>query len=494
MDKIHIIPLPYSKDLSIYVSNIAEYPWSIWLDSGTNNHCHTETFNTSNRFDIVSAWPNKTITSYNKNSIVQDITYNNKFLIVNKTFSRISNKKIDPIELLTQHLNLLQSNDYNETPKDCITPFWYGALGYFSYDLNQLLYKKIKIHNPSNIPLMAIGIYSWALISDHQLKKTYIAWDNRFTKKSTINSIYSLLTQTNNELNNAKKNKMLHEYFSENIFFTPHTEQQEYKNNFNKIKSNIYNGNCYQINYSIKFAARFKPDKHINTNISTWDLYKYLRNLNSNPFSCYFNLSNNLQILSFSPERFLKIHNNRVITQPIKGTRKNHPNVNSININDLVTNPKDRAENVMITDLMRNDLNKFCIPGTVKTPELCKLYTFPTVHHLISTVEGYLKPGIHSLNLFKGCFPGGSITGAPKIKAMEIIQELENKNLNSHRNIYCGSIGYININNNLDTSITIRTLLHYNNTYYYWAGSGIVADSNYEDEYNEIFYKIIKTY
>jgi para-aminobenzoate synthetase component 1 len=194
-----------------------------------------------------------------------------------------------------------------------------------------------------------------------------------------------------------------------------------------------------------------------------------------------------VQILSSSPERFLKLHNRIVETKPIKGTRRRRAELaeDSAQIHDLRTSSKDRAENVMIVDLLRNDISKSCEDGSVRVPKLFDIETYTTVHHLVSTVTGKLGKNQHALDLLRSCFPGGSITGAPKIRSMEIIEELEP----NRRGIYCGSIGYIGFDGNMDTNIAIRTLVHSHGTIRFWAGGGIVNDSVMLDEYQESFDK-----
>jgi para-aminobenzoate synthetase component 1 len=208
--------------------------------------------------------------------------------------------------------------------------------------------------------------------------------------------------------------------------------------------------------------------------------------MNSAPFSAYLNLPD-VQVLSSSPERFLKLVNGQVETKPIKGTRprKAYPASDWHQIDQLRYSPKDRAENLMIVDLLRNDLSKTCKTGSVKVPALFSVESYATVHHLVSTVTGNLEAGKHALDLLRSCFPGGSITGAPKIRAMEIIEELEP----SRRGIYCGTIGYIGFNGNMDSNIAIRTLVHSDGSIRFWAGGGIVNDSDLEQEYQECFDK-----
>jgi para-aminobenzoate synthetase component 1 len=192
-------------------------------------------------------------------------------------------------------------------------------------------------------------------------------------------------------------------------------------------------------------------------------------------------------VLSASPERFLKVESGRVETKPIKGTRRRvgHPRLDAELAERLRTSEKDRAENVMIVDLLRNDLSKNCRLGTVKVPRLFDVESFATVHHLVSTVTGELAQDRDAIDLLRGCFPGGSITGAPKLRAMQIIEELEPH----RRGVYCGAIGYLGFDGNMDVNIAIRTMMMSRGEIRFWAGGGIIADSRVEDEYQETFDK-----
>jgi para-aminobenzoate synthetase component 1 len=217
-----------------------------------------------------------------------------------------------------------------------------------------------------------------------------------------------------------------------------------------------------------------------------WVVYKDLRKINSAPFSAYLNFSK-VQILSSSPERFLKVTDGEVETKPIKGTRSRGQTLEQDQqlINELRNSPKDRAENVMIVDLLRNDIGKNSTIGSVEVPSLFDIESFATVHHLVSTVRGQLEANRHALHLLRGCFPGGSITGAPKIRSMEIIEELEPH----RRGVYCGGIGWVGFDGNMDSNIAIRTLIRSDNQIRFWAGGGIVADSDSKVEYQETFDK-----
>ena len=247
--------------------------------------------------------------------------------------------------------------------------------------------------------------------------------------------------------------------------------EQQYTGKFNAVQNYLLAGDAYQINLAQRYSARYQG--------SEWSAYLKLRQANSAPFSAFMRLPGSA-ILSLSPERFLLTDaKGQVETKPIKGTRPRFDDTyrDQASQHALLISEKDRAENLMIVDLLR----KNCEPGSIKTPSLFAIESFPAVHHLVSTVIGKLQPGRTALSLFNGAFPGGSITGAPKIRAMQIIEELEPH----RRNIYCGSVGYFSQHGRSDTSITIRTLLAEDGQLYCWAGGGLVADSTASEEYQE---------
>ena len=242
-----------------------------------------------------------------------------------------------------------------------------------------------------------------------------------------------------------------------------------------RVRDYIYAGDIFQTNFSQRFEARFTE--------SPWEFYLRLRTHNAAPFAAYMDLPD-ATVLSASPERFLRIDpSGRIETRPIKGTspRGFVPLHDAALGHALTESEKDRAENLMIVDLMRNDLSRVCEPGTVRVPELFALERYATVHHLVSTVVGQLAAGADALDVIRAAFPGGSITGAPKVRAMEIIAELEP----SRRGVYCGSMGYWSVTGDLDTSIAIRTAVARRGRIYFSAGGGIIADSSPDQEYRE---------
>jgi para-aminobenzoate synthetase component 1 len=251
---------------------------------------------------------------------------------------------------------------------------------------------------------------------------------------------------------------------------------KQYQTAFNKIKHYIREGDCYQVNLAKRFEINAKGDP--------WHAYTLLRQQNAAPFSAFFSTPE-LTLLSSSPERLLKVHNRQVETKPIKGTRRRDltdPIRDKALANELQQSIKDRAENLMIVDLLRNDLGKVCKLGSISVPKPFALESFATVHHLVSTITGSLAEKQDAIGLLRACFPGGSITGAPKLRAMEIIEELEP----DRRGPYCGSIAYIGFDGNMDSNILIRTLAYNDDKLRFWAGGGIVTDSNVNDEYQEI--------
>jgi len=252
--------------------------------------------------------------------------------------------------------------------------------------------------------------------------------------------------------------------------FTP----EEYIKAVDRVREYIAAGDVFQVNLSQRFEADLK--------IPPYELYKRLRMVNPAPFASYLNFQG-VTIVSASPERFLKVQGDLVETRPIKGTRPRgrDPVEDERLAQELTHSTKDRAENVMIVDLERNDLGRVCRYGTVKVAELAILETFPTIFHLTSTIVGRLRRGKSNIDLLKATFPGGSITGAPKVRAMEIIDELEP----TKRSVYTGSIGYLSFNEDMDINIVIRTFLIKEGKAYFQVGGGIIYDSDSEAEYME---------
>lgn len=439
-----ISELPYNRDSSMLFSAVADEPWSMFLDSG---YPYIDT----GRYDIIVSRP--TITLETRGGLT-DIHENNSHKTV----------KADPFALVKKYL---ADKDKNFSG----LPFCGGASGYFAYDLG----RRIEALDSSAIddldmPEMAIGIYDWSVVVDHHVRRSWLVSYDRFKETEScwgdLQKLFlDIKAYTPSEI--TIKNDV-----ESNISRTA------YNAAFQRIKKYILEGDCYQVNLAQRFAVEVEG--------SSWDAYLKLRRLNPAPYAAYINLPSGA-VLSSSPERFLRVMDNRVETKPIKGTkhRSAFAYEDKALAVSLLESEKDRAENLMIVDLLRNDISKSCKPGSVLVPKLFALETYATVHHLVSTITGQLDDDKHALDLLRGCFPGGSITGAPKLRAMEIIEELEPH----RRSVYCGSIAYIGFDGNMDSNICIRTLLSNQNKLYFHVGGGIVWDSQVDAEYKECFDK-----
>ena len=238
-------------------------------------------------------------------------------------------------------------------------------------------------------------------------------------------------------------------------------------------------GEIYQANLSQRFRVEIGD-------IPPWQIFRRLREASPAPFAAYLEYPD-AAIVSASPEEFLRLQRRTVRTRPMKGTRPRgaNPDQDFELAEALRSSVKDRAENVMIVDLMRSDLGKVCVPGSIMVPHLFAIERYSTVFQMVSTIVGELLPGVDAIDLLQACFPGGSVTGAPKIRASEIIDELEPH----QRSVYCGAIGYIGFDGSMITSIPIRTLIVKDGVAYCPVGGAIVFDSDPEDEYQETLHK-----
>ncbi|OGS90337.1 MAG: aminodeoxychorismate synthase, component I [Gallionellales bacterium GWA2_60_18] len=417
--------LPYRSDASAYFAAIAGLPWAAWLDSGGMA-----------RYDILAAAPQR--------SIVLD---------GNAACA-------DPFALLREELGPPVA------PVPDI-PFAGGALGYWSYDLARRMMQLPELaQDGERLPDMAVGLYDWALVLDHELHTAKLVSHRRYAETEAL--LPELLRRLQSVAPLPRDDFRVCGSIASN--FTP----ASYRVAFDAVQDYLQAGDCYQINLAQRFSAAASGD--------AFGAYFELRRISPAPYSAFLNLPQ-AQILCASPERFLSVRGGRAETRPIKGTRPRGRDAaeDARLVQELHANPKDRAENLMIVDLLRNDLGKSCLPGSVRVPELFAVESYANVHHLVSTVEGELAPGRDALDLLRDCFPGGSVTGAPKQRAMQIIEQLEPQ----RRGVYCGAIGYIGFDGNMDTNIAIRTLVHSAGQIRCWAGGGIVADSQCAAEYQE---------
>lgn len=360
----------------------------------------------------------------------------------------------------------------------CEIPFTGGAVGYFGYDMCHHIEKlHTTVIDDVDIPDCFLGFYDGVVIIDHLKKKTYVAAYGIEKDKNHI--IEGIIKKIHEELPLADS-KLVGEIPSEmeDTQFRSNFTKEQYMKALDAIHEHIRMGDIYQVNLTQRFQADLKT--------SPERLYQILRKVNPAPFASFIDFGEGA-IVSSSPERYIRLKDGHMETRPIKGTmpRGRTPEEDARNREILENSEKDKAELLMIVDLERNDLGRVARTGTVKVTELFKLEVYPTVFHLVSTVTGELKGDKDAVDLIVASFPGGSITGAPKIRAMEIIDELEP----TARKIYTGSIGYIGFNGDLDLNIVIRTFICKDNMAYFQAGGGIVWDSSNESEYEETFHK-----
>jgi len=436
---MRISALPYCPDSAERFEAIADEPWSVFLDSGRPR-------STMGRFDILAARPYVTLVTRGGMTEIRER-------------NRPTLSPADPFELLRRYL----AADGHPTA----LPFAGGAIGYFGYDLARRI-EQLPSHarDAEAIPDMAIGIYDWAVIVDHAQRASWLVGSGRDARTdASWNELIALFSDTPHVT--ARRPFQVGPV---SCNFTP----DSYRQAFSRVQHYIRAGDCYQVNLAQRFAAEVSGDH--------WLGYQTLRRLNPAPYSAYLNFPG-ARILSSSPERFLEVKQGRVETKPIKGTRPRAaaPEADSALARELRDSTKDRAENLMIVDLLRNDLGKVCQAGSVAVPRLFEVESFATVHHLVSTVTGRLDRDIDAVGLLRAAFPGGSITGAPKIRAMEIIEELEP----NRRGVYCGAVGWLGFNGDMDTNIAIRTMVSSDHSLRFWAGGGLVADSRADDEYQE---------
>ncbi|MDN6297300.1 MAG: aminodeoxychorismate synthase component I [Halomonas sp.] len=358
---------------------------------------------------------------------------------------------------------LLEQLPVPSTPSEL--PFCGGLMGYWGYDVGRQR-QGVLSHKPAatRLPAARLGLYDWAIILDHECLEAWLAATPR-----RAGQVIQWLEQA------APASAP----FQLTAPFRAEMSQAKYAERFARVQRYIRAGDCYQINLAQRLTARYQGDE--------WDAYCRLRRATPTPFAGFMAWDDKA-VMSLSPERFLQVSEGRVETRPIKGTRRrgDTPDTDHVQAQTLLQSAKDRAENVMIVDLLRNDLGRVCRPHSVRVPTLCGLESYPNVHHLVSVVQGELDASCSPLSLLEAAFPGGSITGAPKIRAMQIIDELEP----CQRSLYCGSLGYVDVRGRMDTSIAIRTVLVDSGSLHVWGGGGLVADSSPADEYAETLDKI----
>ena len=442
LDSAQVTRLPYRLDCRTYYAQLRELPWPVWLDSGFPRSSGER------HYDVIAADPFVTLTRERGLSHVTGAD------------GKVSATDADPLVLLRELLG------------DVAAPvgglaFPGGAIGYLGYDLARDLGTLGPRGGLAGWPEMAVGLYDWALLVDHDRRRSYFVRQGRDPRpdgrwQTALNRLRKLPSDP----------PTIGEFSAQ--LLEPGMSREAYVAGFERIRRYIRDGDCYQVNFAQRFKAQVDADP--------WILYQRMREHNPAPYGALLEFPFG-EVLSSSPEQFLSLRRGRVQTRPIKGTRPRGESAtrDAALRTELLRSEKDRAENVMIVDLLRNDLGKVCRPGSIEVPGLFQVESFATVHHLVSTVTGELAEGRDALDLIAACFPGGSITGAPKRRAMQIIDELEPV----RREVYCGNVIRLGFDGDLDSSITIRTALLQGQSLYYWAGGGIVADSACEAEYQE---------
>lgn len=356
------------------------------------------------------------------------------------------------------------------SPKGTNAPFVGGLVGMLFYEAGLLTQPRLG-HPPldASTPICWLGDYAWSAVRDR------LSGESRLYIQPCCNQTTRTAVLEGLRLSRPRP----HWEFQLTAAFQADQSPADYCRRIARVQAYLQAGDCYQVNLSQRFQARFRG--------SSWQAFKWLCRDFPVPYAAYLNTACG-QVLSLSPEQFLGIENDRIVTRPIKGTRprgRDEPRDRQL-ARELAQSTKDRAENLMIVDLLRNDLGRICQTGSVRTDELFALQSFANVHHLVSTIRGRLKSGVSARDALIDCFPGGSITGAPKIRAMQIIRELEPH----RRGPYCGAIFYLGPNGRLDSNIAIRTLFAQGDRLYCWGGGGVVMDSEPEQEYAESLVKV----
>lgn len=430
-------PLLYHANPAHYFAAIRHAPGAVLLDSGRPTA-------ERGRYDLLSAWPLATLA-------------------------------VAPEEKGKAFLQRLRDNltrlGKARLPAPYELPFAGGLIGYLSYDFGRHLEAlPSQARDDLHLPDARFGLYDWALVSDHQNGTSQLVFHPSLaeTERQRLIELFSQAVPTEPGT------------FTLNGPMSADLSASDYQRALERIQHYIQAGDCYQVNFAQRFRAQCEGDP--------WAAYCALRAACPTPFSGFQNLPDGGAVLSLSPERFVKISDGHVETRPIKGTRPRGRDAaeDAANSAELLASPKDRAENLMIVDLLRNDMGRTCRIGSVKVPELFSLESYPNVHHLVSSVTGELAHDKDALDLIAGSFPGGSITGAPKIRAMQIIDELEP----TRRGLYCGSLLYLDVRGEMDSSIAIRSLLIKDGQVCCWGGGGIVADSEWQSEYQESITKV----
>ncbi|GAB5414438.1 MAG: aminodeoxychorismate synthase component I [Congregibacter sp.] len=351
-------------------------------------------------------------------------------------------------------------------------PFHGGYIGHLSYELGRHL-QGLDRRRDGALPLASVFYFSWAVVQDQRTQRAWLVSDGSVPEER-LEKVRSLVCAPAGPRSSSAID------FALDTRFGGPWDVTAYGDVFSAVKRYIQAGDCYQINIGQDFSAPYRGD--------LLPAYRWLRDVTQAPYSAFLPLDDEHSLLCLSPERFLEFDKGRVSTKPIKGTRPRHadPDEDARAARDLVNSDKERAENLMIVDLLRNDIGRYCETGSVSVDKLFALESYQSVHHLVSTVSGNLRKDTLPMELLLGCLPGGSITGAPKHRAMQIIDELET----AARQAWCGTVFYLSNHGRMDSNITIRSLYNAHGRLHCWAGGGLVDDSCTEAEFAEQRHKV----
>lgn len=449
--------IPYCDPLTIF-NGLHQQKWAMLFDSALHHHDY-------GRFSYIAIEPFQTW--WSKNGLIEidgqsiDSSHNNPLLLLKNQLQQFSQVRVPGLP-----------------------PFQGGVAGTFAYDLYQYLEDiSVEQRDDTHFPDLALGFYDGVIAFDHSKNRAWIistGWPET-TPETRMKRAIARLAYFESLIATAQKitpkpstsigqAKMPTSYFN----------SIQYAEAVQKVIDYILAGDIFEANISQCFKGQLPEG------LSPYELYQKMRVNNPAPFAAFVNLGD-IYVASASPERFVKLENGKVETRPIKGTRPRGATkeVDKQLANELLNSSKDQAENVMIVDLLRNDLSKVSKDNSVVVTQLCGLESYATVHHLVSVVKSELKDNHDAVDLLLATFPGGSITGAPKVRAIEVIAEIEP----TKRGIYCGSLGFISFSGDMDTSIAIRTFTIKNDIVTFQAGGAVVADSNPQDEYQETLTK-----
>jgi para-aminobenzoate synthetase component I len=454
--RVRAIELDDSRGMADIFDEVACLPYSCFLDSSLRMRKYGE-------YSFIGFDPYLVVTTSGREALFKA-----------RNGEVLSKSDVDPFEALR---TALRATTLSHGPGGGLPPFTGGGIGYLSYELGRYVeHLPESVTDDLGLPEMAFAFFDrvlacelasgrkWLLVCSQEAADAEAAFRSAKTR-----------IEPGAGTTNAKEAHVPDQSSGDkDISFECGFTRDQYLASVDKVKDYILAGDIYQANLSQRFSAPLVEP--------AWDLYRRLRVKNAAPFSAYLNFGD-FAVASSSPERFLKVVGQDVETRPIKGTTRRYPDAleDEKSREQLLNSSKDRAELSMIVDLERNDLGRVCEYGSVVVEEHAVLESYATVHHLVSTVTGTMHEGQDIIDLLRASFPGGSITGAPKIRSIEIIDELEP----TARSVYTGAIGYMGLDGRCDLNVAIRTMIISGGRVFFQVGGGIVADSQPESEFQE---------